>query len=477
MRRRQFLTTTGLAAATAAVPGLAAADPDAEPPNPNAYLTNEQLYRRLRLLTRESDLFDLRRIGKSAGRGDPLWEVTVGEGDTNVHLITQIHGDEPAGTDAILVLFRQMAADPDRYEDVLSELTITVIPRVNPDGAMFGWDTDSDGGEERITRRQNTQEWNGGESRHEPYYHYAEGDDHPFAAPNPPAGYDMNRDFTLLDELDDHPGQGNGSGQGNDQYLPADWWSSYEADGETRWQLDVPYEGYTLKRSGLRLSPEVRAVTESFLEADPDYAITHHHQGVPTVPDTDPAVPSVMSVMAAFGESYLDRAPFYDGEGPVEDAVNPFIDRQTSKRSLRLNRLVRDRLDEVTGPWDDFESVTRYGYTTLWGSYLDALCPRTDAAGMLYEISGQSDSVGSRAYGQKVEASRVGFEETFRALAADPGLSSVDANSYFDIPLAGEEYPEMTDGDSTDTGRAAARGARATPTAGPALPHDAFRRD
>ena len=467
MNRRQFLTTTGLAVGTAAFPGLAAGESDdAEPPDPNAYLTNEQLTARLRRLNAESDLISLRRIGRSAGRRAPIWEVGVGRGGTNVHLITQIHGDEPAGTDAILHVFEQMIAEPDRFEAVLDALTITVVPQVNPDGAMFGWDTDGDGDEERITRRQNTQPWNADRSRHEPYYHYETGDDHPFTAPDPPPGYDMNRDFNIRAD----PGTpklklGGGTPGAGRECLPSDWWS----DGDAGWQLDMPYEGYMLKRSGLQLAPEVRAVTRSFLEADPDYAITHHHQGLATVPDTEPPQPSVMSVMAAFGEAYLDEAPFYEGDGPIEDAVNPFIDRETSERSLRLNRLVTDRLGEATGPWDDFESVTRYGYTTLWGSYLDTLCPRTGAAGMLYEISGQSDSVGSRAYGQKLEASRVGFLETFRALADDPHLSSVDASGYFDIPLAGDEYSEVTDG-SEDPGRTTPRGANGTPTITPDTP-------
>ncbi|MFD1513902.1 M14 family zinc carboxypeptidase [Halomarina rubra] len=468
MRRRQFLTTTGLAVAACGLPTVAAQDD--EIPNPNAYLTNRQLYQQLRLLNR-SDLVDLRRIGRSAGLGDPLWEVTVGEGETNVHLITQIHGDEPAGTDAIVKLLGQMVAEPDRYEDVLANLTITVVPRVNPDGAMFGWDADEDGDEDRITRRQNTQPWDDRDSRYEPYYHYAESGTDDLPAPDPPSGYDMNRDFNIRTDLGGGPGEGdgseNGKGKGNGmgkgqtngnapaEYLPEEWWTGYEDDGETRYRLDMPYEGYTLQASGLRLAPEVRAVTESFLRADPDYAITHHHQGIPSVPDTDPLEPSIMSVMAAFGPDYLEQAPFYDGESPVEDNVNPFIDQATSDRSLRLNRLVADRLAEETGPWDEFDTVTRYGYTTLWGSYLDSLCPQTNAAGMLYEISGQSDAVGSRAYGLKVEASRVGFEETFLELATDPELSSVDAGSYFDLPLAGDDYPVD---DPEGTGRAAARG-------------------
>jgi len=240
----------------------------------------------------------------------------------------------------------------------------------------------------------------------------------------------MNRDFSIHTDFD---------ATSDDE---ASWWKNNEGD----WQMDLPYNGRTLEASGLRLSPEVRAVTESFLQADPDFAITHHHQGLPTVPDTEPPEPSVMSVMASFGPSFKKQAPYYDPSKSVAEYVNPFLDESTSVRSLRLNQLVAERLAETTGPWDVFDTVTRYGYTTLWGSYLDALCPQTNAAGMLYEISGQSSSVGSRAYGLKVEASRVGFLESFAALASDPTLGSVDEADYFDIPLKGQSIEETKDG-------------------------------
>ena len=449
MRRRQFLKTTGIAAATATGLSASAASVGAEraddAPDPSAYLTNEQLTRRLKLLNRESEAISLRPIGRSAGLGDPIWELTVGEGDTNVHLITQIHGDEPAGTEAILIALRQMVSgDPERFRPILENVTLTVVPRVNPDGAMFAKNVDDDPHEERLTRRQNTQPWCRGDSRHEPYYHDTPDGERP--------GYDMNRDFNVRTELD----------AGG---LPADWWQRRGEEGETEWALNMPYEGYTLPASGLRLAPEVRAVTESFLRADPDYAITHHHQGLASVPESEPPQPTIMSVMASFGPAYESSAPFYDPDAPLPENVNPFLDERTSERSLRLNKLVADALAETTGPWDVFDTVTRYGYTTLWGSYLDALCPQTGAAGMLYEISGQSDQVGSRAYGLKVEASRVGFLESFAAMADDPSLSGVDASGYFDIPLSGEELP---DDSGAEGGRGGARGGAREGTPDPA---------
>ncbi|WP_101294697.1 M14 family zinc carboxypeptidase [Halegenticoccus soli] len=439
MDRRQFLRTVGGAAATAAaVPSFSTPIRAAESegvPDTSAYLTNDQLTRRLELLDRESDLVSRRRSGRSAGRGDPIWEVTVGEGATSVHLVTQIHGDEPAGTEAALIVLRQLTADPDEFADVLDNVTLTVVPRANPDGAMFARDADGDRDPERLTRRENTQPWRPGDSRHRPDYY-----DDPAGAPG---GYDLNRDFNVRTEFDATPGAAD----------DPDWWSQTEDDGETVWQLDVPHGGHTLPASGLRLTPETEAITRSFLRADPDFAITHHHQATAADPTAGRDRPSIMSVMAPFGPAYAERAVEYDPEAPVAEYVNPFLNRATSDRSLRFSALVARRLSAV-GPWDVFDTVTRYGYVSLWGSYLDTLCPKTDAAGMLYEVAGQSDEVGSQAYGLKVEASRIGFLESLRAIAADPKVRGIDESAYFDIPLRGEEIGAGTGGMERGTGGA-----------------------
>jgi hypothetical protein len=436
MQRRGFLTAVASVGAglTAAGSVRGTGTEDGEPIDLGAgpYRTNEQLTRDLQALDDSSERISLRELARSAGRGDPIHEVQVGEGETNVHLITQIHGDEPVGTEAALLELRRLAHwTTEEVHRTLDALTLTVIPRVNPDGAVYAIDTDEDGREERLSRRQNTQEWESNESRYEPYYH---------ATPDgEPPGYDLNRDFNIRPDFEGVP-----EGEG-------DRWSKLESEGgeessEVEWALNMPYEDRTLSESGLLLGPETRAVVDSFLRADPDYAITHHHQGLATLPDSGSSPePSVLSVMAAFGPAYEEKAPYYDADAPTAEYANPFLSAGTSERALRLNTLVADALAETTGPWDAFDSVTRYGYTSLWGSYLDTLCPRTGAAGMLYEIAGQSDEVGSRGFGLELEATRIGFEETWKALASDPDLSGVDAESYFEIPLKGEDLEETTD--------------------------------
>ncbi|WP_435101342.1 M14 family zinc carboxypeptidase [Halarchaeum sp. P4] len=437
MKRRQFLKTAGVASLSLSAVGTASADPGEtyRPGGPkrgspnainlNAFHTNDELARTLAKIERQSERVSLREIARSAGRNDPVWEVEVGDGDTDVHLITQIHGDEPTGTEVALDLIKTLATShSQQVEHILDNLSFTIIPRVNPDGAMYHYDYDDDGTEEWVGRRQNTQPWTASDSRHEPYYHstYPAGD----------PGYDMNRDFNVRPPAEFTPGADD----------DADWWT--KEDGE--WSMDMPHEGHTLFDSGLRLTPEVRAVTESFIETDPDYAITHHHKGGNVYPGSGdgnkPQKQTLLSVMAPYGEHYRDRSPFFpDDYEPVSAAVNPFLDEETSTRSIRLNSLVIDALaqrgDSV------FDSVTRYGYYPLWGSYLDALCPNLanggdSVPGMLYETAYQTDDLGQKAVGRMLQLTTTGFLESFEALADDPSLGGYSVDTYFDTPLFGE---------------------------------------
>jgi hypothetical protein len=437
MNRRSFLRLTGATTAGLATTGTVAADaPDdvyrpggprrgsPQAVNIDAYLSNEELAARLQQIDGQSERTRLRAIAESAGLGAPVWEMQVGEGDTNVHIITQIHGDEPTGTEVAVKLLRQLALGNSRQvHEILDEITLTVVPRVNPDGAVYPYDYDDDGREEVIGRRTNTQPWSPSDSAYEPYYHYTSP-----AGTEP--GYDMNRDFNIAADFDAF-----------DESL----WS----DGE---YFDLQYgqegtEEYTLFSSGLRLTPEVRGVTQSYLEADPDYAITHHHRGGNLVPDSGgkgPQKQSLLAIMAAYGPAYVDRSPFFpdDYDGPIQRAVNPFLDEDTSRKSLQLNALVGNALAERGN--SVFDSTTRYGYFPLWGSYLDALTPQSDAAGMLYETSFQTDDIGHKAIGRYVQASVVGFDVTLQAIA-DGSIADVNAEDYFDYPVMGESISAGTD--------------------------------
>jgi len=83
------------------------------------------------------NLFNVEQIGQSV-EGRPINLVTVGTGPVKVLLWSQMHGDESTATRALFEIFDFLAADDalnEFREKLLSELTIYVIPMLNPDGA------------------------------------------------------------------------------------------------------------------------------------------------------------------------------------------------------------------------------------------------------------------------------------------------------------------------------------------------------
>ncbi len=81
--------------------------------------------------------FEVKERGKSI-EGRPIYLVKYGDGPVKVLLWSQMHGDEPTATMALLDLFNFLKAD-DEYNDlralIRKELTLYVLPMLNPDGA------------------------------------------------------------------------------------------------------------------------------------------------------------------------------------------------------------------------------------------------------------------------------------------------------------------------------------------------------
>jgi hypothetical protein len=84
----------------------------------------------------EDGLLAAERIGSSV-EGRSIHLVTVGRGPFEVLLWSQMHGDEPSATPALLDLAHHLLAraDAPRIARVLERLTVRMIPMLNPDGA------------------------------------------------------------------------------------------------------------------------------------------------------------------------------------------------------------------------------------------------------------------------------------------------------------------------------------------------------
>jgi hypothetical protein len=103
--------------------------------------THEQLHRWI------APLVDGARIRKSelgrSGEGRTIWMYTAGHGPTKVLLWSQMHGDEPTATMALVDILRFIATFPTHTSAraLIEQYTLMMIPMLNPDGA------------ERFTRR------------------------------------------------------------------------------------------------------------------------------------------------------------------------------------------------------------------------------------------------------------------------------------------------------------------------------------
>ncbi|MGB7069457.1 MAG: M14 family zinc carboxypeptidase [Pyrinomonadaceae bacterium] len=75
-------------------------------------------------------------VGRSNANRE-IYQIEFGRGKTKVFLWSQMHGDEPTATSALIDIFTylQKNRDKDWVTKIESELTIRAVPMLNPDGA------------------------------------------------------------------------------------------------------------------------------------------------------------------------------------------------------------------------------------------------------------------------------------------------------------------------------------------------------
>ena len=88
------------------------------------------------LASRYSGKVRLEKIGESF-LGRPIQMMTVGHGPRKILLWSQMHGDEPSATPALLDIADYLLSHADEAGPrlILDELTLLMIPMLNPDGA------------------------------------------------------------------------------------------------------------------------------------------------------------------------------------------------------------------------------------------------------------------------------------------------------------------------------------------------------
>ncbi|MFI2433068.1 M14 family zinc carboxypeptidase [Streptomyces sp. NPDC018693] len=139
---RRTVITAMLAAPLALLPESATAEPipggpwvcGGQPIQLDGLHSNAELTAELERLARQHpDTFTLEVIGHSV-ENRPLHSATVGTGARKILMLTQVHGDEPLGTEAALKLLTTACADTPAARALREQITIIVVSRINPDG-------------------------------------------------------------------------------------------------------------------------------------------------------------------------------------------------------------------------------------------------------------------------------------------------------------------------------------------------------
>ncbi|TDD57380.1 peptidase M14 [Kribbella antibiotica] len=126
------LVTVGLLVAPAAV----AAEKAPVDPQPSTAKLAVELHK---LAIQSHGRIRVTPIGRS-NENRPVWAARVGHGKLKIQYVTQQHGDEPLGTPAALEFLRTVGVGNSAWQrKLLSQVTVDIVVRANPDGFERNW--------------------------------------------------------------------------------------------------------------------------------------------------------------------------------------------------------------------------------------------------------------------------------------------------------------------------------------------------
>ena len=366
-------------------------------------MTNEELYKKLEQIEHTSKgRMELEIVGYSdAINGDlmeplgwPLYLCKFGESDNNadkwrVLITSQIHGNEVLGTQALVKLMQKFSAGGKEVSQILDNVILWIMPRVNPDGAMYV----SDG--EWYPIRQSYQVWD------PEFIGLPEGTRRPWYYSSSREGYDLNRDSNP--NLD----------------------FRIENLADYGWTLEEFAEDILNDRSmnnsrygGYYVTPEARIITGVYQRLQPDIYIDVHHRGFNYLTDEDIRSVSIQ-VAAEVADPYTD--PF---SGDYYE-----VDADVLELARQVNVVGWQALQRG---YSSYGAIQKYPTVNLPGTTLGSFA-LNDTAIMLIEIKGQTQNLGQKQSGMLTQTAVVSIYEILTALA-DGTINDVDPSIYDDIP-------------------------------------------
>lgn len=354
----------------------------------NGYTDYAEMVKRLQQIEANSQGRVALEIVGQSNKGRDIYQARVGTGDKVVLIESEIHGNENTGTEAILSMLQYLGtSNSPEAKKIREEITLVTLPKMNPDASELDRRGNDMSWEEVVEDFPQLADaagtaWN--------YYNNRILQDRDY---NGRPGFDVNRDFNpdlnYVPQASDFPGNSSKAG----------WYITPE-------------------------SQTVRDVYKS-LQAefgDVDVFIDLHHQGQYYVEGTDDIV--TMSLSADF-------VP--DPNKPAGAKYAQYADNYNFEFSKQLNLAAYNALQSL-GENSPFNNITLYSQDLdLPGTALGSFALNGSGT-VLFEVRGQSHSLGQKKKGQLVKAVETGLYGIINGVV-DGSVEQLDPAEYDNIPL------------------------------------------
>ncbi|MBT2644657.1 peptidase M14 [Bacillus sp. ISL-41] len=325
-------------------------------------------------------------VGQS-NQGRDIYQARVGTGEKVVLIESEIHGNESTGTEALLSMLQYLgSSNSPEAQKIREEITLVTLPKMNPDAS-------------ELDRRGNDMSWEevvedfpqlaDAASPAWNYYNNRIIQDRDY---NDRPGFDVNRDFNP--DLD---------------YVP-------QAE-------DFPG---TSSKAGWYITPESQTVRDVYKKLQAEFGkvdvfIDLHHQGQYYVEGTDDLVTMSLS------------ADFVPDPNTAEGAkYAEYKDNYNFEFSKQLNLAAYNALQSL-GENSPFNNITLYQQNLdLPGTALGSFALNGSGT-VLFEVRGQSHSLGQKKKGQLVKAVETGLYGIINGVV-DGSVEKLDAAEYNNIP-------------------------------------------
>jgi hypothetical protein len=392
MKKKKLVS--GLAAAllctSLVTPGMASNSPNGNLTNDNSELSvsgftsHAELKKTLKQIEKNSQgLVKVDVVGHS-NNGLDIHQARVGHGERVILIESEIHGNEKTGTEALVKILQYLgSSNSPEAQKIRDEVTLVVLPMMNPDAS-------------ELNRRANDLTWDEVVAEYpvlsgvQPSWNYYTRTLQDVNYAERP-GFDVNRDFNpdLNYELDPADFPGNSSEPG--------WYITPE-------------------------SQTVRDVYKSLKEefGNVDTFIDLHHQGQYYVEGTDDIV--TMSLSGQF-------VPNPNSEAGSKYAE--YADEYRDDYSRQLNVAAYNALQSMGN--SPFDNITLYQRNLdLPGTALASFALNGSGA-VLFEVRGQTWTLGQKKRGQLVKAVETGLNAIISGVA-NGTVEELDPEAYEDIP-------------------------------------------